>query len=67
MNVHHHTHANHRQIQRENDKTPVKSGLWKLLVAAAFILLALVASLEIFGDTGSDLVAPNPPQQTGSE
>lgn len=67
MDIHRHTHLDHRQIPRKDSRTSVTSGLWKLLVAAAFILLALVASMEIFGDTGGDFVAPNPPQQTEGE
>jgi hypothetical protein len=64
MDIRSRTHLNHREMEQPRHQTPVKAGLWKLLVAAVLILLGLIAAIEIFGDAGTELVAPNPPVVT---
>ncbi|WP_105371432.1 hypothetical protein [Neorhizobium huautlense] len=61
MDIRSHSNLNHRDMKQTHHQTPVKAGLWKLLVAAALILLGLIAAIEIFGDAGAELVAPRPP------
>ncbi len=39
-------------------------GLWKLMGAAALILLGLIVAMEAFRDGNSNFIAPNPAQQT---
>ncbi|MFB9949496.1 hypothetical protein ACFFP0_11590 [Rhizobium puerariae] len=67
MNIHRHTHVHHSEIRTENREQPMKPGLWKLLAAAALILLALVAAIEIFGGYNRSLMAPGSPGQTEQE
>ena len=49
------------QMQRDDIKSEScerpKAGLWKLLVAAVVILIALVAAIEIFGNGKSGFVS----------
>ena len=67
MDIRSHSNLNHREMKEARHQTPVEAGLWKLLVAAALILLGLIASIEIFGDTGTELVAPHPPGSVTTE
>lgn len=70
MNMHSPTQMDHQTLdhekaRHEQNNTHAKAGLWKLLVAAAVILLAMVAMIEIFGSSeGNSLIArsPQPPQ-----
>lgn len=64
MNIHGHTRAEHRQEQDESRQKPMTGGLWKLLGAAALILLGLIVAMEAFRDGNSNFIAPNPAQQT---
>jgi hypothetical protein len=34
-----------------------KAGLWKLVAASVIVLLALVATMEIFGDSGGEFAS----------
>jgi hypothetical protein len=38
-------------------------GLWKLLVAATLILIALIAAMEVFKDRPSERAMPKTPAQ----
>ncbi|WP_105384850.1 hypothetical protein [Neorhizobium alkalisoli] len=67
MDIRSHTNLNHREMEQTRHQAPVKAGLWKLLVAAVLILLGLIAAIEIFGDAGTELVAPNPPGTVTAE
>ncbi|WP_046634301.1 hypothetical protein [Neorhizobium galegae] len=64
MNIHGHPRAEHRQAQDESRQKPMTGGLWKLLGAAALILLGLVVAMEIFRGGNNNFIAPNPAQQT---
>jgi len=60
------------ETQGESRKTQVRErqarpGLWKLLVAAALILLGLLLLVGLFEDTESEFSTPNPAQQTDNE
>lgn len=64
MNIHSHTHSDHREMQSENSQRHLAGGLWKLLIAAILILLGLIVAMEVLGDSNNGFVAPNPAQQT---
>ncbi|MGK9052691.1 hypothetical protein [Xaviernesmea oryzae] len=67
MNMHSRPHVSHRETQEGSRRRPAKSGLWKLLAAAALILLGLAVVVELFEDTESAFNAPDPAQQTQDE
>lgn len=72
MNTHSRTHMDQHDTQGESRKTqvrerPARPGLWKLLVAAALILLGLLIVVGLFEDTESEFNTPNPAQQTDNE
>jgi len=67
MDIRSHTNLNHREMEQTRPQPPAKAGLWKLLVAAVLILLGLIAAIEIFGDAGTELVAPHPPAAVTAE
>ncbi|MGK6311669.1 hypothetical protein [Neorhizobium sp. DT-125] len=67
MNMHSRTPMDRRETQGGHREKPVKPGLWKLLAAAALILLGLAVVVEIFEDTESAFNAPEPAQQTRHE
>ncbi len=64
MNIHGHTRAEHRQAQEESRRNPTTGGLWKLMGAAALILLVLIVAMEVFRDGNNNFIAPSPAQQT---
>ncbi|CAN7476214.1 hypothetical protein [Neorhizobium sp. LjRoot104] len=64
MNIHGHTRADHRQVEGDSSPKPTTDGFWKLLGAAALILLGLIVAMEAFGDGNNGFIAPNTAQQT---
>jgi hypothetical protein len=58
-------HANHANLESSStSERPCNPGLWKLLVAAAAILIMLVVVMEIFEDTEQGAITLLPAQQT---
>ncbi|MEN3147580.1 hypothetical protein ABCW43_09715 [Neorhizobium sp. IRAMC:178] len=64
MNIHGRTRADHREVQDKSSPKSTTNGLWKLLGAAALILLGLIVAMEAFSDGNNNFITPNPAQQT---
>jgi hypothetical protein len=57
-------HTNHGKPEGARPDAHVNPGLWKLLAAAAAILVLLITAMELFNDGDNAMTIRNPAQQT---
>ena len=55
-----HLHVSHHRDDHGRQEAPVTPGLWKLLVAAAAILVGLAGAVEVFAEKEKGLAFQTP-------